>query len=336
MITLKDLAAELNVSISTVSRALKGSNEIGKETTKRVLELAQKHHYQPNQIALSLKSRKTKTFGVILPSIQNPFFALVLHYMEQIATQKGYHLITCISNESLEKEQKSMQLLASRNVDGFLLALSKETQQLKSFAHLEHYHSKESPVVLFDRIVPTATNFPSILNNDYVVVNEITNRLISNGKKRIAFISTVDHLSVGALRKKGYLEAINAFESFISPVVLCLNENENASYKIAKLLNEIPEIDAIIAADNTSGTIAINVAQSKGILIPETIEVLGFAREAVSKMTVPSLSYITQNENKIAEEAIRVLLEIIEGKPMSSLRNSTVDATFMARGSTFL
>ena len=127
MITLKHLAEQLNVSISTVSKALSDSDEIGKDTIARVKKLAQELNYQPNRVALSLKQNQTKTIGVIIPNILNRFFAMTLNGIQNEATKLGYSIITCVTNEQLDKEQESISLLSNGSVDGFILAVSEET-----------------------------------------------------------------------------------------------------------------------------------------------------------------------------------------------------------------
>ena len=137
MITLKDLAATLGVSVSTVSKALKDSPEISKDTIARVKEIAKELNYRPNTLALSLKNRKTKTIGVIIPDILNAFFARILYGIEQESTALGYNIITCLSNESFEKENNSLHLLANGSVDGFIMSIAEETQSNGEVKHLK-------------------------------------------------------------------------------------------------------------------------------------------------------------------------------------------------------
>ena len=135
--TLKQIAKELGVSVSTVSKALNGSPEISEPTKQRVQEYAKLKNYKPNVIGLNLKNRRTRTIGVIIPNILNSFFAKVFSGIEKVADEKGYKVITCISNESLEKEINALEMLSNGTIDGFILSISEESQKLQSFNHFK-------------------------------------------------------------------------------------------------------------------------------------------------------------------------------------------------------
>ena len=151
--TLKQIASELNVSISTVSKALNGSPEISETTKIKIQEYAKLRHYKPNVIGLNLKSRSTKTIGVIIPNILNPFFAKVFSGIEMAAEKQGYNVLTCISNESLQKEKNTLELLSNGTIDGFILAISEEAQKEGEFEHIKQIISEGTPVVMFDRLI---------------------------------------------------------------------------------------------------------------------------------------------------------------------------------------
>ena len=197
MITLKELAKQLNVSVSTVSKALNGSPEISEATAKRIKELAKHLNYQPNKIALSLKSNQTKTIGVIIPDIMNRFFAKVLYSIQQEATNLGYNIITCISNESYEKERDSLKILANGSVDGFIMALSEETQKKEQYDHINEVLGNNIPVVLFDR-VSDKLNCDKVVANDLESIEDAVNTLFKR-EKHIAFLSRINALSVGKI-----------------------------------------------------------------------------------------------------------------------------------------
>ena len=147
MVTLKQLAEQLNVSVSTVSKALHNSEEISKDTIQRVQELAKHLNYRPNKMALSLKNNQTKTLGVIIPSVLNHFFAKALYAIETEASKQGYNIITCVSNEMLSKEKNSLQLLSNGSVDGFIMSLAEETQVKNKTDHIAaHYGSALSKI----------------------------------------------------------------------------------------------------------------------------------------------------------------------------------------------
>ena len=225
MVTLKQLAKELNVSISTVSKALNNSAEIGEDTIKRVKELAELYNYKPNKVALSLKQNKTKTIGVIIPDILEHFLAKVLFGIEREANLHGYNIITCISNDSLEKEKESLQLLANGSVDGFILSVAKETQIKNEVNHFKKTIIQGLPIVMFDRVAHDVL-CDKVIVDDFEATYNATKSLIEENRKKIAFISNIDGLSVGKLRERGYMKAILEHADYES-LIFKVNKNND-------------------------------------------------------------------------------------------------------------
>ncbi len=314
MITLKQLAEQLNVSVSTVSKALNDSSEISEETIARVKELAQHHNYQPNRIAQSLQKNATKTIGVIIPNILNRFFAKVLVGIEKEANRLGYNIITCITNETLNKEKESLKLLSNGSVDGFILAASEETQVSSEYGHIETLQKNDFPVVMFDRVLDTI-NCDKVVIDDSDAMKRATDHLIAKDKKNIAFISNIDDLNVGKSRKQAFKETIlKKFKTVDESLILTISRKENSQDKIKWFFKSNPKIDGVVSADNTSGTIALNVANDLGYKIPSELSVIGFADEAISNLSVPRLSYISQNAKQIGINAINLLVERLNSK----------------------
>tara|TARA_R110000868_G_scaffold37321_1_gene132190 strand:+ start:207 stop:1211 length:1005 start_codon:yes stop_codon:yes gene_type:complete len=312
MVTLKQLAKELNVSISTVSKALNNSEEIGKETVRRVKELAALYNYKPNKVALSLKQNKTKTIGVIIPDILNYFLAKVLFGIEREATEQGYNIITCISNESLEKEINSLQLLANGSVDGFILAVAKETQVKNETAHFLKTINQGLPIVMFDRVANDVL-CDKVIVDDFEATYNATKSLILEKRKHIAFISNITDLSVGKLREKGYLKALSETPGLKS-VILNIGKVEDPQQKIKEFLQQHTNMDGIISADSSSGIIAINTALSLGLKVPKDISVIGYTSKAVSNHSVPRLTMIRQHAKDIGATAAQVLIKRLQNK----------------------
>lgn len=310
MITLKILAEELKVSVSTVSKALNDSHEISVEVKEKIKNLAKERNYVPNKLAQSLKTRKTKTIGVIIPSILNNFFARIVNNIEQEAVSHGYNIMICLSNESYKKELESIQLLSSSSVDGFVIAISQETQKLQNYDHLEQIQKQDIPLVLFDRNVE-AINSDKVIINDFDACHAAVTKLIEKKKKNIAFLSTIHNLDVGQKRLKGYLKAINNTKK---EYLLNIDVNTDVTSQVHNFIKRNKKIDAIVSADNVSGTIAINVLKNLKYKIPKHIAVLGFADEEVSNLSVPRLSYISQNEIEIAKTVVLTLIEKINNK----------------------
>lgn len=314
MVTLKQLAEQLNVSISTVSKALNDSDEISKDTIKRVKELAKHYNYRPNRIAVNLKNSSTQTIGVIIPNILNRFFAKTLFGIEKKATELGYNIITCISNESYKKEKNALELLANGSVDGFILAISEETQLKNSFDHIKHLQTVNTPFVLFDR-VSDKIECDKVVIDDFKAIKKATQFLLDEGRKRIAFISNIDDLNVGKSRKEAYKSTIfKAFNTVDESLILAISNKEESQQKIKSLLKSNPDIDGIISADNVSGTIAINVAISLNYKIPQDISIIGFSDSAISNLSVPKLSYIYQNAEQIGRSSINLLIARMNNK----------------------
>jgi LacI family transcriptional regulator len=222
--TLKQIAKELGVSVSTVSKALNGSPEISEPTKQRVQEYAKLKNYKPNVIGLNLKNRRTKTIGVIIPNILNSFFAKVFSGIEKVADEKGYKVITCISNESLEKEINTLEMLSNGTIDGFILSTSKESQKLKQFDHFTSIVNEGTPMVMFDRIADEV-NCDKVIVDDFDSAINATNHLINTGCKNIAMFSTINQLSVSNLRSRGFYKAFEQKGLKVNEELIILTDN---------------------------------------------------------------------------------------------------------------
>jgi LacI family transcriptional regulator len=333
MVTLKQLAKELNVSISTVSKALNNSEEIGKETVKRVKELAELYNYKPNKVALSLKQNRTNTIGVIIPDILNHFLAKVLFGIEREATKYGYNIITCISNESLDKEKESLQLLANGSVDGFILCVSKETQIKNEVDHFNKTIKQGLPIVMFDRVAHDVL-CDKVIVDDFDATYNATKSLFEEKRKRIVFISNIDDISVGKLRERGYNKAVLEHKNH-EPLVLTMNRNDDAQEKVKTFFNENKLIDGVIAADSTSGIVAINVAVNLGLSIPKDISILGFSSKQASNLSLPKLTIIRQHAKTIGANAAKLLVERLKNmSAKTDFKTKIVKTSLIKNGST--
>lgn len=332
MVTLKQLAKELNVSISTVSKALNNSEEIGEETVKRVKELAALYNYRPNKVALSLKQNRTKTIGVIIPDILNRFLAKVLIGIEQEATANGYNIITCVSNELLEKEISSLQLLANGSVDGFILAISEETQIKNETSHFVKTINQGLPIVMFDRVANDVL-CDKVIVDDFEATYNGTKSLITEKRKHIAFFSSIDDLSVGKLREKGYLKAVS--EENLKPYLLKIDKLDDVQQKIYEFLKENNSIDGVISADSSSGVIAINAASKLGIEVPKNLSVIGYSSKAISNHCIPKLTTIRQHAKDIGACAAQLLIKRLQNnEPKDEFSTRIIKTSLVSAGST--
>lgn len=327
MVTLKQLAKELNVSISTVSKALNNSSEIGKDTVQRVKALAELYNYKPNQVALSLKNNKTKTIGVIIPNILNRFLAKVLFGIEREATKHGYNIITCISNESLEKEKASLQLLANGSVDGFILSIAEESQVNNAITHFKETIAKGLPVVMFDRVAHDVL-CDKVIVDDFDATYNATKILIKEGRKHIVFISNINDISVGKLRERGYNKAILETNN-LKTMVLEIKKKDDHPKKINILFKKHKNIDGVVAADSSSGVIALNTALNFGLKVPKDISVIAFASKSDSKHTLPKLTTIRQHAKTIGAHAAELLINRIHNPEYADFSTKIIKTTLV-------
>ncbi len=310
-VTLKQIAKELDVSISTVSKSLRDSPEISEDTRLKVQAFAKLYNYKPNNIALSLKNKKTKTIGIIIPEIVHHFFATVISGIEQVANECGYNVIVCLSDESFDKEVINMEMLANGSTDGFIMSLSKETQQKKDFHHLQEVINQGMPVVLFDRISNDIL-CDKVIIDDQLAAYEATNFLISKGLKKIALLTTVDYVSVGKLRTDGYLNVLHDHGIEVDEnIIIRIEDTEHCDEKINELL-ENKSVDAILAVNELFAVTAIKLAMAKGIKIPEDLSVVAFTDGIISKYSTPTITTISQNGIKMGRKAAEMLIKRLE------------------------
>ena len=242
LVTIKDLARELNISASTVSRALKDHPDISKETKRAVQELARKLNYQPNAVALSLKQRRSNTIGVIIPEIVHYFFSSVISGIEDVAYDAGFNVIICQSNERYEREVANAKTLLSSRVDGVLVSISKETTDYK---HLYNFSNNEVPMVFYDRVVPNIVA-DQVIIDDFDAAYRATRHLIDSGRTRIAHLGGPMALLIGQRRKDGYLKALS--EAGIPAdenLILEADSFEKARMAIMKLINQRKKFDGV-------------------------------------------------------------------------------------------
>ena len=312
MTTLKELSKLLNLSVSTVSKALNDSHEISENTKRRVNELAEKLNYKPNRIAQQLKTNKTKTIGVILPTVTNPFFAEVLHGIELTATDNDYDIIVCLSNETLIKEKRSLELLSNGSVDGFIIAVAREGQVKQEIDHIQTIIDSKIPVLMFDRVVNEIV-CDKVIVNDYQSVYDTTKYLITEEKrKNILLVSNIEELSVGKLRTKGYQKALE--EAGLKSNILKLDNVTDVEKSIYNYLKDNENTDAIISIDHITGIIAINMAKKLGKSIPDDLSVIGFGYEHTHLLSSPKISIIHQKAFEIGQMSVRLLIDNLNTK----------------------
>ena len=312
-VTIKDIARELSISPSTVSRALKDHPDISKDTKKAVNALAEKLNYQPNIVALNLRQRKTNTIGVIIPEVVHFFFSTVISGIEDVAYQAGYNVILAQSNESYVREVAHVKALFNSRVDGMLLSLSRETN---NFDHVESIISKGVPIVFYDRMYHSPTS-SKVIVDDHAGAKEAVNHLISQGCQNIAHLVGAPNLIISIDRLRGYKDALreNKIEVRENLILPCNSGTfEEGKSVTQKLLTSNVKVDAIFANNDPMAMGAMVAIKEKGLKIPQDIAIIGFSNWFFGELMEPSLSTIDQPGFEMGQEAARLLIRQIEMK----------------------
>jgi len=334
-ITIKDIAKELGISTSTVSRALRDSYEISSETKRLVLECAQRLQYRPNPIALSLKEKRSRSIGVIVAEIANSFFSQAINGIESIANSKGYNVIISQTQESLAKEIQHLDFLASRSVDGLIISVSSETESME---HLKRIHARGLPIVFFDRIKEEIDTH-KVTSDNYKAAYNATTHLITEGYEKIACLVNASHLSITRERIAGYKKAltdngINVDDEIIKVCKhggLVFEETEKA---VEDLMELTLRPDAIVGLTDKLTTGCLKILQAKKIKVPDEMALVGFTNSALTELLNPSLTVIRQPAFKMGEIATSLLLQLIESKrPIKEFSTEVLETELIVRDS---
>lgn len=331
-ITIKIIAKELGVSVSTVSKALRDSHEISKETKDRIKAYADHYNYRPNNLALQLRNQKTKVIGIVLPKIVHHFFSTVISGIEKVANERGYNSMVCFSNESEEKEAETINVLTNGSVDGLIVSIAKESLRNKNLQHFYRLMNDEVPLVLFDR-VEDSIKCDKVIVDDIGAGHKATKYLLDVGCKNIAIITTPEHVIVGWHRYKGYERALN--ESGISinkKLVINVDEEQNILQQIEQLFEQ--DIDAIFAVNEIYAALAIRVAKEKGLHIPNDISVIGFTDGLISEYSSPSITTVVQHGYTMGEQAAELLIDRIENEANWQPQTKVISSNIKVRQST--
>ncbi len=320
-INLKRLAKELKLSVSTVSRALSDSHEISQSTKLKVLSLAEKLNYHPNPYARSLRKRNSNTVAIIIPEIENNFFALVINGIEKIAQQNGYHVLIYITHENIRKEIEFVSHLLSGRVDGVIMSLSGEPTDVD---HIDKLIENNVPVVFFDRI-SEQTQTLKITTNDSESGYLASKHLIDRGCKKISYLGYSNSLSIGIHRLNGYLEAMRENNITINGAYIlnCTSDHEESYKKIKNLLESDNRPDSIFASVEQLALITYEVCADLNLKIPDDVKVISFSNSKMASLLNPSLTAIVQPAFNIGMAAAKELFEVLNDKN-SSLENKTV------------
>jgi len=333
--TIYDIAKELNISKSTVSRALTNHPEVKIETRKAVLELAEKLDYQRNMLSINLISKKSNLIGIIVPEFETSFFPQVVIGAQEMASKFGYNIIVSQSNEKFETEVANSKVMLASQVDGILVSISKET---RSYEHLKIFQRKGIPMVLFNRVCDELI-VPKVVINDYDAALGAVEHLIQTGKRRIAHLAGPDSLITSRKRLKGYLDALKKHkipidESLIIPYDLTLGK---VKIYIRHLMELTYPPDGLFIANDPAAIEAIRTIKEMGIQIPQQIGIVGFSNDYGSNLIEPGLTTVAQPKRLIGSTAMQLLLDLID-KDVSQWKavTKTLDSELIVRNSSML
>lgn len=331
-ITIKDIAKALNISISTVSRALQDHPDISKKTKEIVNQYAKEHHYRPNAIALSLKTKRTNIIGVIVPEIVHHFFSSVFAGIEDTANKNGLSVIICQTSEDYEKEVKSLETLQSARVCGVIASLSKSTT---NFEHYKDLMDENIPLVFFDRIC-TELKTDRVVTDDYNGAYMAVEHLIKTGCKRIAFFSAPSNMEISKNRENGYTDALRSHSLPVDrSLIFECDSKEKAIALTPEVLKMENRPDAIFCINDDTASGVLYAAKRSGFSIPEDISICGFGDGEVAKACDPALTTIEQNGYDMGVKACTLLVNRIKnGNTMHEVNHSVIRTSLVVREST--
>lgn len=309
--SLKEMAEQLGVSIATVSRALRNSHEVGEEMKIRVQELAKKLNYRPNPFAQSLRQKKPKVIGVVVPNLVTHYYASVLDGIEDYATKSGYAVVAANSHEDHIREEKAIDNFVGMYVEGIIACLAQDTID---YSHFNEINKMGIPLVFFARTcLPDI--FSSVVSNGDEAALQATRHLIDTGSKRIAFIGGPTHLDMVKRRKHGYLEALRERNIDIDRSIVINGdiEYESARNAALQLLQREDRPDAILAFNDIITYAAFDAIKTLKLRIPEDVAIIGFTEAESSAFVTPKLSVIMDQAHLTGERACDLLLRNIHG-----------------------
>lgn len=321
-VTIYDLARKLNISIATVSRALKDDPVVSKKTKKKIADLAEEMGYRSNHFARNLRNQRTNTIGVIVPRLNSYFMSTVIAGIESVANKEGYNLIISQSSESFEKEMASAKTMFNNRVDGLLVSLAYDTEDL---THFDSFFKRKIPLIFFDRVVEHE-NCTNILIDNRKAAYEATSHLIKQGCKKIVHITATPKRNVYVDRLQGYKQALADNDiSFQDDYVIISNLSQEAGVVAAdQILKMNPLPDAVFVANDNCAVGCMLAIKQAGIKIPQDMAFVGFNNDPVSKVIEPNLTTINYPGYEMGEVAARNLINHLSGKATIRSTNTII------------
>ncbi len=332
-INIKDLARELNLSVSTISKAFHDSYEISEDTKNRVLETARRLNYVPNPYASSLRGRRSKNIGIVIPEVADSFFSLAINGIESVAKEKGYHVLICLTHESFENERNILKEFQGGRVDGVIMSVSTETSES---SHILDLMANGLPLVFFDRVceeIETA----KITTDDFESGYKATEHLIQQGCDKIGFLGISKCLSISNRRFEGYQKALydHGIVNDTKYIVHCTNEAAQNNILLRELLQLSNRPNGIVAAVEKLTTPVYLTCAELGLSVPGDVKFVCFSNLETASILNPSLSTITQPAFEMGKMAATLLFKSLEKTGFSLTKESQViPSSFIKRGST--
>lgn len=309
-ITLKDIAKALNLSPSTVSRAMQNHPAISAETKVSVQKYAEEHRYKPNTLAMRLRTNRSNTIGVIVPEIVHFFFSTVLAGIQEEAENGNYNLIFCHSNEDYDREVKSVETLLDARVCGILASQSKNTEK---FDHFQDIIDNNVRLVFFDRIC-TGINTDKVVVDDYAGVFNAVNYLIKRGCRKIAFLGANFSLPIANNRRMGYEDALRKHRFALDKRYIKICDTVELARVVIPEMLKIDPPDAFFCINDDVAAYCVQAVKAAGYNVPRDISVCGFTNAYIAEVTDPQLTTVDQHGFEMGREAARLLINRIEGK----------------------
>ena len=310
-ITIKDIARELNISVSTVSRALQNHPDISERTKDLVRDCARQLNYKPNIMASNLRTSKNTTIGVVIPELNHHFFSSILDGIEQTANEAGYNILICQTGEDVQKEIRSVQTLIGSRVAGMLVGVSKQTAQLH---HLQEVLDNSIPLVLYDRPCPSLP-CDQVVSDDYMGAFNAVEYLIQTGKRKVMFMSSSFQLEVSRRRYQGWRDALMRYHIPIhdNMIVEC-DTRSGAIIATPRILQSEGRPEAIFCVNDDCAAGVLHAAQIMGVKVPDELSICGFSNAPICRATVPMLTTVQQHGVAIGKRATMRLLKRLAGE----------------------
>ncbi len=330
-ITIYDISRALSISASTVSRGLNNNPQVRKEVRKKIIQVANEMGYRPNKFASSLRLKRTRSLGVVIPRIDSHFMSTVISGMEKVAKQEGYQLLISQSEESVSLEAENIQALFNSRVDGFLVSLSSETKNLD---HFKYVFRKDIPILFFDRVF-CQSNCICVVIDNFKAGYEATQHLIDQGCRRLATVTGSLNRNVYNDRLRGFRQALSDNSIvFDEDLLIVTNMNDSSGGLIVReLMKHGAMPDAIFTANDTSAVSTICELKKAGYRIPEDIAVVGFNDDPLSKVVEPNLTTVHYPGREMGEIAASTMIKILAGTQFEKVSTIILNSELIVRQS---